>query len=188
MGEGTPSQKERQEHTPNEKPLPERLLRKLHRSLKSECDAYRRYLLLLKKQRNSVTTFQKEELEKADQRCRELLKTLEQFHQERVALIDEIAPEGEKRLSHILANRGSQQDKRELLPLVEELRRLIEAVRKEAQESQSVQTFALNVVNGSLSILMRATKNVSKQYGRQGEINESFLPRSSRSEDVLKKA
>ena len=168
--------------------LPSHVSRKLARLLRAECDTYKQYLEVLPDQRKTVTAFKVDQLRELDKKRRELTRRIRAHHEERVELLSDESFEGETRLSTVVEKFGSEAEKAEFLPLIDELRRLVEAARHEATEFQGVQSFALNVVNGSLSILMRATKHVSKQYGKQGKINESYLPRMSRHEGVLKQA
>ncbi|MCB0328191.1 MAG: flagellar export chaperone FlgN [Bdellovibrionales bacterium] len=168
--------------------LPAVVSRKLSQIVEREIGAYREYLEILREQRKTIAKFDTEFLKRLDKRRRELTVKLKEFHEARVEMLKDPAFLGEMRLTTVLERFGSEEEKKTLLPKIEELRRLAELARKEASEAHAVQGFALNVVNGSLSLLMRATKHVSKQYGRQGKINESYLPRSDRHEGVLKEA
>lgn len=168
--------------------LPSEVSRKLPRLLRIEIGAYTEYLQILQEQRNSVKGFHADKLKTLTAKRNELTRKLRDLHEERLTLLKDPTFGGETKLTSIVERFGSDEERRTFLPQIENLRRLVEATRQEASECQGVQSFALNVVNGSLSILMRATKHVSKQYGRQGKINESYLPRSSRHEGVLKQA
>jgi len=156
--------------------------------LQREIDTYQKYLNIIAQQRQCVTRFDAERLQELDKKRKELLKTLEKFHEERVAFLARPEFENEQRLSVLIDKFCSPEQQKVLLPLTYKLRNVIEEARSETGEFRGIQSFALNVVNGTLSMFMRATKSVSKQYGKQGKLNESYLPASSRKEGVLKQA
>ncbi|NBW39566.1 hypothetical protein EBR25_01040 [bacterium] len=156
--------------------------------LKREINTYERYLSVISEQRKCITRFHAERLQELDKKRKELIKIIEKFHEERVAFLAFPDFDGEQRLSVLIKQHGTPEEQKRLLPLTEKLREVIEIARNETGEFRGVQSFALNVVNGTLSMLMRATKSVSKQYGKEGKLNESYLPASSRKEGVIKQA
>lgn len=160
---------------------------RLLRALEGEILLYESYLELLGRQRDSVTRFRLDQFEKRTAKVEQLCEQMGTYAEKRKVLMQEHAPEWrDAKLSAFL---------REVFPKhaalhrsATRLKQLVEESRKEALEFSQVTQFALNMVNGGLSILWQATQNVTRRYGPQGELTESYAPTRSRKETTLKEA
>ncbi len=168
--------------------LNESITRNLTALLEKECRLYEKYLSIIELQRSSITEFDTETLLNLDVQRRSLTEQMEKMHEERLKLLEKVPGSEGKKLGEILEEQASPREAKFLNPLISRLKKLVNDTRQETVELQIVQNFALSVVNGSLSLFARASKHVSRQYGPGAKINESYVPRKSRKEGVIKEA
>lgn len=113
------------------------------------------------------------------------MKTLEAS---RFALLSEVTRGEGRRLSEIVQEKFLSNEKAILLPIVDRLKALVMKARTASQEFYKLTHFALNMVNGTLSIFSHASQNVTTCYNPTGKVRESYSPTSSRHERVIKSA
>jgi hypothetical protein len=122
-------------------------------------------------------------------------KKLENLQAELVDVKDQLIsimssePQAEgKKISELAQEHAPANEQAQILLLVEEIRSLVEKVKKETTEFRVVTQFGLQVVHGSLSLLWQGTQNVARNYTPHGEIKESLTPSRSRKEITLREA
>ena len=165
-----------------------KLARSLEQMLEKECKLYLDYIELLDTERSWITKFNSDKLQAIRAKREVLFESMKEAHEARLAVMDKF-PEGRTQKLRVIIRRYFTHDEaKRLLPVADKLRELILKTRKNGMEFNQVATYALNLVNGTLSILWSATQNVVKSYGPSGIIQESFNPSGSRSVGVLKQA
>lgn len=163
------------------------IARELERLLKAECAIYREYSELMTKERQAVISFKMAEVEAITARRVSLSTAMGEAHHQRLTLLKQL-PEGDcEKLTTVIARQFSGADQKRLMSLAEELRSAIRASQANGLQFGQIVTYALNLVNGSISLLWSATQNVFKAYGKKGQIKESYHP-SDRSQGVIKRA
>ena len=164
------------------------LVRSLLALLADEYRLHERYLKLLQEEKTAVTKAR--------------IDLIGALNQEREKLSEAMVAAGERRLQ-FMAGRPEGQDLRltawidkhchpadskVLLPQARKLRDIIAKSRSGGREHMLLLNFALDMVNGTLSILWSATQNIFRSYSRGGNIREAYHPAESRAGTVLKKA
>ncbi|MDC0357662.1 flagellar export chaperone FlgN [Oligoflexia bacterium] len=165
-----------------------KLLRSLEAYIKEESKLYESYLLLLSRQGQHVTKFDLEKLTALNLKRKEHSQHMARAQEKRVRLMEQFPDSAGKRLSELITIHCEPVDQQRLLPRAESLKGLILKCRLKDLEFNQVVQFALNTVNGSLSLMFHATQNMTKSYNPTGAVQQSFSPKRSRSETVLKEA
>jgi len=167
--------------------LPKDTGQKLKRLIEKELLIYDSYLEVLIRQRETVPQFNLELFEKNNKKLLHYSEQLEKAHNDRQKLLKSI-PGGEgQRLSDFVEQHFVGREQSELMAMVKELRSKVETSQNESKEFQMISNFALNLVNGSISLLWQATQNVTRCYSPKGDVTESFAPTKNRDETTLKK-
>ncbi len=165
-----------------------KILKKLYRHLERECELYREYIDLLNAQREALTNFKVDKVDQFNKKRASAVASMEELQRQRREILS-VFPGGEdSRLTTLIDRHFSLREKARFEPLVDDLKKLVEAARKLSSEFSTVTQFAMNMVNGSLSIFHRARQCVSKSYSPGGQVKESYAPQRSRHETVLKEA
>jgi hypothetical protein len=165
-----------------------RLIRQLASLLERECKLYEEFLQLLKEQRKWLVKFSAEKFEELNTRRNEIHRKMQAAHAERLILMQQFPNSQGKKLTTLIKDHCTKADARTLLALAEKLRGLVLQSREDGRESASVLSFGLNVINGGISLIWQATQNVNRSYGRNAKVSESYSPRKSRLDSILKKA
>ncbi len=165
-----------------------RLATALTRHLTKECALYERYLTALEQQREALTKFQTEKITALNNKRAKLIAEMKEYEKKRLELVSELPKGKDRRLVELVRDNFSGKEGQELTRLARTLRELVQASRTMSQEFGLVNQFALNMVNGSISLIWQGTQNVSRQYGRKGSMHESYNPTRSRQETVLREA
>lgn len=165
-----------------------RLIRQLQSMLQKECKLYAEFIGMAREQRKWIVKFNADKIEALNRRRKELHRMMQAIQAERLIIMQQFPDSQGRRLSSLIADYCVKEDQKALLPLVEQLRALVVESQKIGSESNHVVQFALNVINGSLTIFWQATQCVTKAYGRNARVQKSYAPRSSRDETVLKQA
>lgn len=156
--------------------------------LNTECQLYEQYLLLLEEERQSITCLNAEKIAAARYKRETVGQEMKAAQEERMSLMKGFPSSGGQRLSSLVIQHCHLDDSKRIILLIEKLRDLVKQSRTKGVEFGQVAQFALNMVNGSLSIIWTATQNVVRSYTRRGEINESYNPQHSRAQTVLTRA
>ncbi|RME59077.1 MAG: hypothetical protein D6780_05665, partial [Candidatus Dadabacteria bacterium] len=161
----------------------QRLLRLLSR----EIELYSRYLKLTKEQKNAVSFFKREQLEKLNKERSLVLEAIEEAHNQRLLLLKPFN-HNKRRLTDIVQTEFSAGEWRDLQEKAFALKKIALEARAESERIKGVIQFAVDIVNGSLSLIWQLTQSVTRIYSRKGQVKEKRCPRYSREERVLKKA
>jgi len=161
---------------------------KLRRLIERELLVYDSYLEVLIRQRETVSTFNIEKFEQNNKRLLHYSQQLEQAHHQRQELLKSLAGQEGKKLSEFVDENFVGREHAELTEMVLRLKARVETSQRESKEFQMISNFALNLVNGSISLLWQATQNVTRCYSPRGDVTESFSPTKDRAETTLKKA
>jgi len=165
-----------------------KFIQQLKALLERECALYRDFINLLGEQRRGITNFQADKIEILNLKRARLHRQMQTAHAERLILMQRFPDSAGKKLSTLIKSYCLKADQKVLLSLAQQLRELVLEAKSKGAESNGVVGFALNVVNGSLSLLWQATQHVSKSYSRSGRVQEAYVPRHSRGDNVLKQA
>lgn len=164
-----------------------RVLRALESVLKQECKLYKQYSAILDEERVALVKMKSDRVLELSSRRAELAAMMEEAGAKRAELLRHF-PEGDSiKLSEIIARHCDPDDAKRILPLARELKALAAATKKRAAEFKQITSFALDMVNGSLSIIWSARNGVSKLYTRSGAVEEKNLP-PARAMTTLKEA
>ncbi len=166
----------------------ESFVRQLEKLLKRETALYIEYLDILNKERNQVTAFNANQIQQMAVRRKLLTEALKESHERRIELLSRLPDSAGKKLTDLIESQAPERFRASLLSSALKLRELVEESQRQGSSLQQVVQFALNTVNGSLSLFSQASQNVSRQYNTTGKISESYNPKSSRSDTVLKQA
>ncbi|MCO6431186.1 MAG: flagellar export chaperone FlgN [Deltaproteobacteria bacterium] len=148
----------------------------LKRVLQAECDTHQRYLALLTEETSFITKFNAEKVEALTAKREELCEKMRELQMQRRELVKELTGSEKTRLSEAIAVHFSGRERHELNALCKRLRELTTSTRKKGLEYSGVVNFALNLVNGTVSLFLAATQNIVKSYNRGGVLKESTSP------------
>jgi hypothetical protein len=163
-------------------------LRRLRNHLLREQELYRRYCALLLEQRECIKSFQIQRVQDITLEREGITRELQESHAERLLLVQQFPDSEGKRLTDLILAHANGEQKSELLSLAKELKGLVSQARELGMESNQVVQFASDMIHGSISLLWQATQSVSKSYTRMGGLSEQYIPRVSRTENLLKEA
>lgn len=155
--------------------------------LKAECAVYREYAELMTKERKAVIGFKIAEVEALTARRVVLSTAMGEAHHQRLNILKQLPGGDSEKLTTVIARSFAQPEQKRLMALAEELRSAIRASQASGMQFGQIVTYALNLVNGSISLLWSATQNVCKAYGKKGQLKESYHP-NDRKQGVIKKA
>ena len=160
---------------------------KLKKLIEKELLIYDSYLEVLIRQRQTVSQFQLDKFEQNNKKLLHYSEQLEKAHLERQALQHSITEEKSKKLTEFIQETFQGREQAELMRMALLLKEKVETSQRESKEFQMISNFALNLVNGSISLLWQATQNVTRCYSPKGDVTESYSPNKSREETTLKK-
>lgn len=144
----------------------------LEQIVRLEINAHKELLTFLSKERDAVKAFKSEELERLVALREKVTEKTMELRDKRLAIVAKAGLNPETRLSQLITENGNSSEKKTLLPLVSELKRIVQQVRSETRAHNQVVKFSLDLVNGSLSILSSASRSVTKLYGQHGQLHE----------------
>ena len=164
------------------------MVRALTRAVERECAAYEEYIALLTGEREAISRFQPDSVSEFTARRQELSDELLALSAERLEICQEISGTEQKRLTDIAEKFLHGSDRTTMLRQAARLRKLVETSQRASQEFSQIVNFSLNLVNGSLSIVMSATRNVVRSYTPYGNIREAFNPAEGSTAGTLARA
>ena len=153
-----------------------------------EIRLYKEYIQVLEKEKDSVTSYDSQRLEKYTAKREGLHNEIRDALFKRQQMIKTLCGSEKVRLTDAIKNHFHIADTKKLIPIAEQLKELTIRLQKQSREFNQIVNFGLNVVNGSLSIIMSATQNITKAYNKKGVVKESFNPQGGRNSGVLKEA
>jgi len=161
----------------------------LEAHLEDEIRLYKKYIVVLAEERKELLARNHDKLIALSSRRNELSQQMIHHHQTRIAMIQEMFPEGseKEKLSTVVEKHCEARDQSILLPLIAELRAEVKKSQGDGREFRQVVNFALDMVNGVASIIWSATQNIVKGYNPKGELEESYHSKS-RVSGVMKRA
>lgn len=151
-------------------------IRDLKRILERECEAHEEYVALLAAEREAMKKFQADAVSELTLRRDVLGQTMAALRDQRVAICRLISGAEKTRVSEIAERYIGGADRAAIERSIERLKKLIESSRSASLEFNQSLNFSLNLINGSLAILMSATQNVVRSYTPYGVVRESFNP------------
>lgn len=169
-------------------PLDQRILKDLEKIINDECTAVDQYLNLLKAEQDHVVKLRGDEVSELSSRREILTDTLARLRSQRDDLVRILNKNTRVTLTELITIQGGIADKKKFLPLIQKLKKRLQAFEDRNKEFSEVVNFSLGLVNGSLSILWSATQTVSRCYNAFGAITESFQPTAPRAGTLLGRA
>lgn len=166
----------------------QRVFNKLNAQLKREIKLFENYHKLLIQHGKTVTKFNLEKLQQLNLKRQEHSEALAKAQAERTELLDNLPNSRTKRLTEVIEAECEGEQRKELLSLAEHLKEVILKCRIKDLEFSQVASFALNTVNGSLSLMYQATQNMTRCYNPRGVEQQKYSPKRSRNETVIKQA
>lgn len=163
-------------------------LKELGRVLEAECSAYEEYSKLLEQEHHGIVHFKAETVEAIAERRGEIVEKLQVLREERLKLGAKFPESDGAKLNDLIARHCHADDRRTLQPLAIRLRAAVSDASARGKELGQLGQFALNVVNGSLSILWSASQSVVKSYAPNGKVREAFHPATTRAAGILRQA
>jgi hypothetical protein len=165
-----------------------RFINDLERHLVKECALYERYLKALDQQQDALTNFNTELMDAINAKRLRIVKDMKELGNKRLELLSDLPRGRDRRLTDLITDHIPGKNGAKLMKLALELREFVVTSQKLSAEFGMTNQFALNMVNGSLSLISHGTQNVTKRYGVQGAIKESYNPSRSRYDTVLREA
>ena len=162
--------------------------RVLEKILSKECQLYEQYLSVLAQERDLITKIAAEQVMALSEKRGELTDAMTEAKNERIEFVKALGLEEKTPISKVVAEHCTAADKRKLTLLVNKLKNLVKTVRAQAKEFSQLLHFSLGMVDGSLSIIWAATQNVTKSYGADAMVKQSYTPKHSRKDLLLKEA
>ncbi len=168
------------------------LCRELKVALEEEISIYLKYLQCLEEERTLLRSLDRpEKTEKFNELTsnREALVEKMKISEERRKLIlKDFADTTGKKLSEIVKNNFHLSEQKEIMPMIEKLKKLVQKTRRGSFEFGQLLTFSSSMVNGLISILTNASKSIVSAYNSAGKLKESSHPTRSRKQGVIKEA
>lgn len=143
---------------------------------------------LLAEESKFITKFNTEKIELITSKRDELYDKMREARDLRLEAVKSLTGSDKVKFTDAVKQNFQGQEARDLLTLAGKLKDAVTNNRRHGFEFNQVVNFALNLVNGTLSLFMSGTKNVSRSYSNKGTIKESFHPTNSRKEGVIKEA
>jgi len=161
-------------------------IRDLERFIQEECRVHRRYLEVLRLEREQLSSFHSVEVSELSAERELLSSRMKELHDRRRDLMRLFPEGGSLRLREVL--RLHCPEEQALRAQAEELSELALEVRSASAEFSHVLNFALSLVHGSISLVRSATQSVTRSYTPGGEVREAYAPFVSRMQGVLREA
>ena len=163
-------------------------LREVEKILRQECSLHQRYLDLLEQERKLVVSGDHQKVGSLSSQREMLSQQMDNAHKDRRAWMEKFPNGQDVRLTDLIKQNFSPIESRPALALAEQLRALVTRLRQDSSEFSQVVNNTLNLVNGTLSILLSAAQHVVRSYSSQGQLREQFHPVGSRDGTILKQA
>ena len=168
--------------------IPQRISRELRRLLEEEIRLQREYVDLLQAETDAMVKFGPEQIYQTVAQREILTGAMRAIAEQRVALLESAGIAPGQKLSRIVSERCTGEDKRILTALVEQVRGGLATVQGELRKHASVTRFCQGLVSGTLSILFSGSQSVHRSYSRRGEVRERALPAQKVSKSTLGEA
>ena len=149
---------------------------KLKRILTAEIEAQKTYAELLETEADVLRKFDPQKVEELTAQREIVAERMRGLRDERMLLVKELTGDERTNLEKVISNKFSGRDKRELDNLRKRFKAIALKARKKGFEATGVVNFALNLVNGTMSLIYSATQNIVKSYSRHGAVKESTSP------------
>jgi hypothetical protein len=164
------------------------LLPQLEKTLLAEIRIYEGYNALTELEKKVIAPFDAQKVSDAAVRREQFVEEMNKLQAQRLQIVQEIFGDNRTKLSILIADSLKGEERRKFLVLAEKLRKSVTASQQDTRELSSVARFGMTMVDGLLSILYSASRHVTKNYTRSGNIQESSTPAGSRAGNVLKRA
>ena len=164
------------------------LIRKLEAALLEEIKLQVSYSMVVEEENSFITKFNTEKIQALSEKREAMYYSIAQAMEKRAALALEIPGATQSScLRDLLKAQAHPDDAARLNRHAEKLRVLVQSNHQRGREFGRLANFALTLVNGSLSILWSATQSITRAYGRNAVVKESFAPKT-RSQMTIKEA
>ena len=164
------------------------LVGSLQTLLNQEYQLHEKLLALIELEKAAVTRADVEKVSALNQEREKLSEAAIAAKDRRLEFMARQPAGQELRLTNWIEKHCHPADQKALLPLARKLKTIIGRSQQNGREFNQLLNFALNMVNGTLSILWSATQSIFRSYGQDGAIKESYHPSDSRASTVLKQA
>jgi superfamily II RNA helicase len=144
-----------------------RLVRSIENVLEKECALQLEYIKVLAEERDSLTRFKSETVEKLCARREELCEAIEAARDQRMSLMREL-PEGDSlKLTEIVNKYIQGSDAKRILALSERLKDLVRNSTQLSREFNQVVNFSINLLNGAISTIY-SISHAARSYSSTG--------------------
>ena len=165
-----------------------RLIRQIENALLEEIKLQVSYAQLIEEEKSYIIKFKPAQITELTEKRGILYRSIAAARDRREALTLELAGEkGGGTLTALLKELAHPEDARRLTAHAEKLRALVQANQNRGREFGRLAHFALTLMGGTISILWSATQSITRGYGRNGVMKESYAPKT-RSQSTLKEA
>lgn len=156
--------------------------------LEKEIKIYQSHAAVLAEEGKMLTRFKAEKVSELTAKREQLYEEMREARQKRTEFVKSISGDEKTKLTIAIQQNFIGTDALQLLKLANTLRDEVTKTRRNGLEFNQVVNFAINLVQGTLSLFSAATQNVTRSYSPQGKIKESFHPTESRHAGVIKQA
>lgn len=163
-------------------------VKKLEQMLREECGVYEQYLKLLSLEQKSLTSLNTDELIDFTEKRAVLTDRLADIQRARSALLVDKDTGTLRPVREVIKARCASSEQRTLLSLANKLVDLIQKTQVRAKEMGQMLHFSLSMINGTISLIYSATQNVTKAYGQNGMVKNSYHPKSGKGAALTKEA
>jgi hypothetical protein len=165
-----------------------RLVQQLTKLLDAEARLHSEHSEILAIERQAVTAQKALDVASCAAQREDLIEKLSAKAKERESLMKELGVPAGQKLTEWVQHNLSSVEAKPVLEAIKNLKTVVNASRREVTIFGHLTQFALNMVNGALSILWSANQNEVKSYSPQGKLQKSYQPATTRQAGVLKKA
>jgi hypothetical protein len=162
------------------------LVRELMQVLRQEIAIHRRHAEMLRVEEAAIVAFKVDTVNQSTVEREGVVGEMEFLAQKRNELTKQFPNFRGKKLSELIATNCHPNDSAKLLPLIEEFKKVATTVRGGANSTGQLAQFALNLVNGSISIFKGASQNIVKSYSARGALVETAQPAHASAQNSLR--
>lgn len=161
------------------------VVRDLIRIMRQEIELHRRHAQLLAVEEKAIVQFQITTVASQSAERAVIVSAMEELARERAEQMKRFPEWRGKRLSQLVQAHCHPNDILKLMPLIEEFRSVAQEAGRVTSDAGHFTQFALNLVNGSISIFRNASNNVLTSYTPSGKIREVLQPAHATEQGTL---
>lgn len=154
------------------------LVRNVESALRTEMDLQIQYAALMEEEGKYISKFDAEKVTELSSKRAQVSQNIDAARMKREKLCEQFPDHTGKKLTELVSQHCHRDDAKRIKQLAEKFRILVQGNQRRGFEFGQVTQFVLNLISGSMSILWSATQSVTRSYGRNGVVRETYTPKS----------